>query len=145
MIESSRQHSTYALAYNTRHLAQIYRRQTKEFDKALELFQVSLAARQKIGFKPFIPASYSSIADVYLAMESYDKAIEVYSKAWELAAEIRFIRYEYYPLLKIGDIYLAKNDLEMARDYYRKARSSAIANNYASALREAEIRLENLK
>lgn len=143
-IESSQQLSAYALAYNTRHLAQIYRRQTKEFDKALELFQASLAARQEIGFKTFIPASYSSIADVYLAMENYDKAIEVYSKTRELAVEIGFIRYEYYPLLKTGDIYLASKNLDKARDYYRKARSSAMANNYISAISEAEARLENL-
>lgn len=145
LVESSRQHSTYALAYNTRHLAQVYRRQTREFGKALELFQASLAARQEIGFKPFIPASYSSIADVYLAMGNYEMAIKIYSEAQALATEIGFIRYEYYPLLKIGDIYLAKENTERAAEYFHKAQSIATVHDYTAAIKEVEARLDNLK
>ncbi len=78
-------------SYNTRHLAQIYRRQTLNYKEALRLFELSLSLREEIGFKPFIPASYSSLGDVYSKMGNYKLAIEMYSKSAELAEEIGFV------------------------------------------------------
>lgn len=75
-IEFSRSYSKYALAYNTRHLAQIHRRQTMNYQESLKLFKTSLALREEIGFKPFIPASYSSLGDVYLKIGEYKSAIK---------------------------------------------------------------------
>lgn len=144
LVESSSKQSQYALAYNTRHLAQIHRRQTLEYDKSLTLFQASLSARKEISFKPFIPASYSSIGDVYLAMENHEKAIETYTISQTLATEIGFVRYEYYPLLKMGDIEVTRGNLEKARDYYNRALISANANNYESAIKEVNTNLKNL-
>ena len=141
-IAFSEEYSKYAMAYNTRHLAQIHRRQTLDYEAALQLFQESLHLREEIGFKPFIPASYSSIGDVYLKMKKYQDAIEMYAKSSELAVEIGFIRYQIYPNLNIGDIYLAQGQKEKAMEHYTKALKLASANNYIAGLDSA---IEHIK
>ncbi len=87
-IAYSKVHSKYALAYNTRHLAQIHRRQTFNYEEALRLFKFSLDLRIELGFKPFIPASYSSLGDVYMKMGEYTEAIKMYTQSSEIAEEI---------------------------------------------------------
>ncbi len=144
-IEFSSRYSKYALAYNTRHLGQIYRRQTQEFEVALELFQTSLELREEIGFMPFIPASHSSIGDVLKKMGRYTEAIKSYLTSAELAEEIGFIRYQSYPLLSIGDCYLLAGDKTKALEYYTRALKVASSNNYSSDINEAVIKIKELK
>ncbi len=144
-IDFSTKHSKYALAYNTRHLAQIHRRQTLNYKESLKLFSTSLSLREEIGFKPFIPASYSSLGDVYLKMDEYNSAIKMYQKSVALAEEIGFVRYQSYPLLKIGDCYLKQNDMENAIEYYTKALRNASGNNYSIGIDQAIEKIRNLK
>jgi len=129
-IKYSQIFSKYAQAYNTRHLAQIHRRQTFNYKEALRLFKISLDLRIEIGFKPFIPASYSSLGDVYMKMGEYSKAIDMYNKSSEFAEEIGFVRYQLYPNIQIGDIYQNKGQSEKAFDYYNKALKFATENDY---------------
>ncbi len=143
-IEYSSKHSDYALSYNTRHLGQIYRRQTDEFEKALDWFEQSLALRKKIQFKPFIPASISSLGDVYMKMGEYEKAIQAYEQSAELSNKIGFVRYQYYPRLMIGDIYLKKGEKDLAKSHFQKALNSAIKNGYESGIEEANERLKSI-
>ncbi len=143
-INFSNAHSKYALSYNTRHLAQIHRRQTLNYDEALRLFKTSLQLREEIGFKPFIPASYSSLGDVYFKKGEYLRAIEMYLKATELAKEIGFVRYQTYPYLCIGDIYLKQADKEKASEYYLKALKSASINGYSTGIDNAIEKLGKL-
>ena len=143
-IESSKHYSKYVLAYNTRHLAQIYRRQLLDYEKALELFKQSLELRLEIGFKPYLPASYSSLGDVYMKMGEDDLAIEMYSESSKLAEEIGFIRFQLYPNLQIGDIYLNKQKTEKAYEYYLKALKLASENNYSFGIDQSIERIEKL-
>ena len=136
-IEFSAKYSKFTLAYNLRHLAQIYRRQTSNYNESLRLFESSLFLREEIGFKPFIPASYSSLGDVYLKMENYDNAIEMYQRSAELAKEVGFVRYESYPLLMIGDIYFGIGNFDVAMDYYKKALDIATNNEYVMGINTA--------
>lgn len=129
-IKYSSLYSKYALSYNTRHLAQIHRRQTLDYEEAIRLFKKSLQLREEIGFKPFIPASYSSLGDVYAKMNEHNIAIEMYLKAIEIACEIGFVRYQSSPYLSIGDIYLSQGDNQKATEYYVKALKSASINNF---------------
>ena len=136
-IKFSALHSKYALAYHTRHLAQIHRRQTFNYQASLSLFKTSLLLREEIGFKPFIPASYSSLGDVYAKMEQYDSAIEMYNKSVALADSIGFIRYQSYPILSIGNIYLSQGNQSKAKEFYLTALQIAFHNNYLSGIDEA--------
>lgn len=144
-IDFSTSYSKYALAYNTRHLAQIHRRQTMNYQESLKLFKTSLALRMEIGFKPFIPASHSSLGDVYLKMGEYRSAIEAYLKSVELADEIGFVRYQSYPLLSIGNCYLNQNDKSNAIEYYRRALKNASDNNYQSIIDQANLKIGEIE
>ncbi|MEP5611606.1 MAG: tetratricopeptide repeat protein [Cyclobacteriaceae bacterium] len=144
-IAFSTEHSKYALAYNTRHLGQIHRRQTGDLEEALSLFQQSLELRKEIGFKPFIPASYSSVGDVYLAMKNYEKSIEAYQKSSELAEEIGFTRYQLYPNMQIGNIYFEQRDKAKAKIFFQKALDNARQNNHEQGMLEAKRKLELLR
>jgi tetratricopeptide (TPR) repeat protein len=130
-------HSKYALAYNTRHLAQIHLKQTLNYQEALKLFEKSLSLRVEIGFKPFIPASYFSIGEVYSAMGNYEASIQMFKKSAETAEEMGFIRYQFSPNIQIGDIYLKKGNKELAKEFYQKALTSASKNNDSSGTKEA--------
>ncbi len=143
-IKYAESYSKYALAYNTRHLAQIHRRQTLNYSESLRLFNQSLRLRQEIAFKPFIPASYSSLADVYTAMGEYIKAIETYEKTLELALEIGFVRYEFYPLYQIGTIYLNNEDKVQALEFFQKALESASSNNYQGGIDQARRKIDEI-
>lgn len=134
----------YVLAYNTRHLAQIYRRQTSNIEEAMRLFQMSLDLRKEIGFKLFLPASYSSIGDVALKMGKNEKAIEMYLQSIGLAEQIGFVRYQFYPRIMLGDIYEAKGDYEKAKKYYLKALKFASTSSYEEGIDEALEKLESL-
>lgn len=144
-IEFSNYHSKYALAYNTRHLAQIHRRQTMNYEESLKLFKTSLTLREEIGFKPFIPASHSSLGDVYLKMGEYESAIEAYIRSLELAQEIGFVRYQSYPLLCIGDCYLNQNYETNAIEYYKKALEKATINNYLPVIDQANLKISEIE
>ena len=130
-IEYSKVYSEYALAYNTRHLAQIHRRQTFNYKEALRLFKLSLDLRIEIGFKPFIPASYSSLGDVYMKMGQNPEAVEMYTKSSEFAEEIGFVRYQLYPNIQIGDFYQENGQVDKAFEYYLKALKLATKNNFS--------------
>jgi tetratricopeptide (TPR) repeat protein len=136
-INFSYRHSKYALAYNTRHLAQIHLKQSFDFDEALRLFEMSLSIREEIGFMPYIPASYSSLGDVYFKLGDSNSAIKMYLKSTELAEEINFIRFQVTPFINVGDIYLEQGNSEKAKMYFMKALRSASKNNYSAGIEEA--------
>jgi len=134
-----------AYAYNTRHLGSLYLNDLKNYQKAYELYDKSLKIREEIGFKPYLPASYSSIADLLVHLKDDDKAIEMYHKSIDLAEKIGFVRYQFHPRIKLGDIYKKKNDLKKAQDYYKEALKSASKNQYLSGIDEALKKLDDLK
>lgn len=144
-IAFSQKYSHYSLAYNTRHLAQIYLKLDLDYNEALRLFEISKNIREEIGFKIFLPASYSSLGDVYFKLSDDEEAIYWYTKSVELADEIGFIRYESYPILMIGDIYYSKGKVEEARKRYSKAKRIAQGNNYTIGIEQAEERLDKIK
>jgi tetratricopeptide (TPR) repeat protein len=93
-------------------------------------------------FKIFLPASYSSIGDVYLKLEAYASAIRMYKKASKLAISIGFVRYQSYPHEKIGDIYLIKGNIEKALKHYKLALKYASKNNYIIGISNAKEKLK---
>jgi tetratricopeptide (TPR) repeat protein len=143
-IEFSKLYNKYSLSFNTRHLGQIYLRHTSNYEKAFELFKRSLDLRIEIGFKPYLPASYSSLGDAYVKMNKDSLAIEMYHVSSEIAQEIGFIRYQSSPNLKIGDIYLADNDFETAKEYYVLAAEYASKNDYSDGIKQAEERIKKM-
>lgn len=144
-IDFSSKYSKYALAYNTRHLANIYRIYEINQKEALKLYKQSLDLREEIGFKPFIPASYYSLGIVYSNLGMQEKAIIAYNESIQQAKKVHFIRYECNPYLNIGDIYLTKENKEKAKEYYLKALKSASANNYENGINNAIEKISNIK
>ncbi|WKK67129.1 tetratricopeptide repeat protein [Lutimonas zeaxanthinifaciens] len=140
-IEYSKRYSKYALAYNTRHLAQIHRRQTLDFSEALRLFRISLDLRLEIGFKPFLPPSYSSLGDVYMKMGKNDEALDMYTRSVELAEEIGFVRYQVYPNIQMGDFYRNNGNPNKALNYYTKAQRLSENNDYSNGVVESTERI----
>lgn len=144
-IEFARKYDNkYVLSYNTRHLGQIYRRQTSNHSEAMRLFQASLKLREEIGFKIFLPASYSSVGDVAYKIGEDKKAIEMYLHSIDLAEEIGFVRYKFHPRIKLGDIYKNKGNIEEAKKFYIEALKASSSDNYEVGIIEARKKLENL-
>ena len=143
-IEFSKRYSKYALAYNTRHLAQIHRRQTHNYSEALRLFRVSLDLRLEIGFMPFLPASYSSMGDVYMKTGNSEEAIKMYDRSSEIAEEIGFVRYQVYPNIQLGDFYLNEGNPNKAMNYYLKAQELSTKNDYSLGIDQSTERIEEM-
>ena len=129
-IDFSAKHSKYALSYNTRHLANIYRIYDIEQREALKLYEESLNLREEIGFKLFIPASHYSLGLVYSNLEMYEEAIKAFKKSIELAEKINFVRYTILPYIELGNIYSAVDASEKAKEFYMKAIKAASKNRY---------------
>ncbi len=142
---SRKQKNKYVLAYNTRHLGQIYLNQLKNYDKAMALFSTSLNLREEIGFEIFLPASYSSIGDIADLQKNEKLAIKMYKKSIDLAEDVGFVRYQFHPSIKIGDIYARSNDSKNARVFYENALKSALSNNYQIGVNIAEEKLKKLE
>ena len=144
-IKFSSKHSKYALSYNTRHLANIYRVYNLDLGEALKLYKKSLTLREEIRFKPFIAASYYSLGLVYSNLDLKEEAIKAFNKSIELAEEVGFIRYKCVPHFEIGDIYLAKGDKKQAIKYYANALKSASVNKYLVGINAALEKLSKIK
>ncbi len=134
----------YVLAYNTRHLAQIHRQQTHNYQEALRLFQISLELREEIGFRIFLPASYSSVGDVCIKLGQNKKAADMYLRAIALADEIGFARYQFDPRIKLGDLYRDESNFSEARRHYVEALKAASKNNHQEEIDAALEKLEHL-
>ncbi len=134
-----------ALSFNTRHLANIYLFQLEDFDRALELYQTSLALREEVGFLPYLPASLSSIGDVLAEMGDIEGAIAMYAQSIIKAESIGFVRYQIFPRLKIGDLYRSAANHERAREHYTAGLEVASNNQYSNGIEEARKRLDGLR
>ncbi len=141
---AGKQKNKYVLAYNTRHLAQIYLNQTNDFKKAMKLFKTSLQLREEIGFKPYLPASYSSVGDVAYKMSDEKLAVEMYKKSISLAEKIGFVRYQFHPRIKIGDIYKTNGNHKQAEKFFNEALASALKNGYQTGVDEANKKIDNI-
>ena len=134
-----------ALAYNQRHLAAIYREGTKEFEKSLSLYQASLETRMRIGFRPLLPASYSSVGDVMADLGKTKAAIEMYKKSVTSAEAVGFRRYQFDPRIKIGDILVNEGRSSLARSYYKEALQAAEAEGSDEGIETARRKLDGLR
>ena len=144
-IEFARQAGNpMAVSYNQRHLAAIYREGSRELDKSLDLYQASLETRKKIGFRPLLPASYSSVGDLLADLGRIEAAIEMYTSSAKSAEEIGFRRYQFEPRLKIGDLLRIEGQISLARSYYEEALQAAMAEEFQDGIGEVRRRLDGL-
>ncbi len=134
----------YVLAYNTRHLAQIYLKHTSNLQKALKLFKISLELRDEIGFIIFLPASYYSIGEVAEKMGNRKTAVEMYNKSIAIADRIGFVRYKYLSRLKMGEVFEKENDLVNAKKYFIESLKIASLSNYEKGIQTAIQKIEDL-
>ncbi|MCP5045645.1 MAG: tetratricopeptide repeat protein, partial [bacterium] len=145
-IQFSEKHNNkYVLAYNTRHLGQIYLNHTRDYKKAIQLFKRSLALREEIGFKLYLPASYSSVGDAALKMGDEQLAIKMYRRSVELAEESGFVRYQFHPRIKIGDVYATSGNTGKALELYNNALKAALNTGYENGIAEAKRKIETLR
>lgn len=133
-----------ALAYNQRHLAAIYHEASRELEKSLHLYQTSLETRLQIGFRAFIPASYSSVGDVLADLGRTEAAIEMYEQSVKAADAVGFRRYQFSSRIKLGDLLKTTGRLSLARSYYTQALETAEAEDVQEEADEARRKLESL-
>ena len=134
----------YVLAYNTRHLAQIYYQHTSNFQEALKLFKKSLDLREEIRFVIFLPASYYSVGEVASRMGNNKLAIEMYNQSIAVADKIGFVRYKFQSRLKMGEIFEKEDNFDNAKKYFIESLKIASKNNYEEGILTAVEKLENL-
>jgi tetratricopeptide (TPR) repeat protein len=127
---SKKCNNKYVLAYNTRHLAQIYLQHTSNYQEAIKLFKMSLDLREEIGFVVFLPASYYSIGEVALKIGNKNMAIEMYNQSIAIADRIGFVRYRFQPRIKMGDIFKKEGNYKEAKKYFIESLKIASENNY---------------
>ena len=132
-----------ALAYNQRHLAAIYR-EAGDLEKSLHLYQVSLETRLRIGFRPFIPASYSSVGDVLADLGRTEAAMEMYEQSVKAADAVGFRRYQFSSRVKLGDLLKTMGRSSLARSYYSQALAAAEEEDVQEEADEARRKLESL-
>ena len=126
----------YSLSFNTRHLARIYYQQNVDLNKALDYFQQSLEQRLSIGFKPYIPASYISIADVNVALNKFDIAEDMFKQAKKSADEIGFIRHQFNARFKLAQLYEKMGNINLAKQFYIDAKRNAEKNSYQTGMHQ---------
>jgi len=141
---SKRCNNKYVLAYNTRHLAQIYFKHTSNYQEAIKLFKISLDLREEIGFIIFLPASYYSMGEVALKMGNIKMAIEMYNQSIAIADQIGFVKYKFQPRIKMGDIFKKEGNNKEAKKYFIESLKIASENNYDEGIITVVEKLETI-
>jgi serine phosphatase RsbU (regulator of sigma subunit) len=104
------------------------------FDKALEMFQLSLDIRRELGDKAGISKSLSFIGSVYQEERKYRLAMDYFKESIRYREQIGDKKGVITMVSKIGTVYFYLEDLVKAESHYREALSLAEKNSYPEAV-----------
>lgn len=133
-----------ALAYNQRHLARIHLEQMHDPNSALILFRDALASRVEAGFQPYLPPSYLSMGDAYLAGDDPGNAMAMWRRAMETADEVGFVRHRVLARFRLADLQRDLGEGLQAGNLAREALHIATEAEFTSGIEDATRRLEAL-
>ncbi|TYQ27329.1 tetratricopeptide repeat protein [Pseudanabaena sp. UWO311] len=95
--------------------------QISDYQKAIDLFQQSLAIKKQIGDLNGQADSLSNLASVYLAIGQYQKIIDFYQQALAIKRQIGDRKDEGKLLSNLGSVYLSLGQHQRAIDFYQEA------------------------
>ncbi len=127
-------------SYALRHLAWLAL-DRKDLDAALNYALTSLALREEIGFRVYLPHSHILVGDIYLAREDSENALINYQNAQGLAEEMGIKNALIRSLLAIGTIQLIQADKVQAQENFQHAHTLAQELGIPFAIEEAAKKL----
>jgi tetratricopeptide (TPR) repeat protein len=127
-------------SYALRHLAWLAS-ERGDLDAALNYALTSLALREEIGFRVYLPHSHILVGDIYLAREDSENALINYQNAQGLAEEMEIKNALIRSLLAIGNIQLVQADKVQARENFQHAHTLAQELGIPVALEETTEKL----
>jgi tetratricopeptide (TPR) repeat protein len=111
-------------SYALRHLAGLVAAKG-DLDAALNYALTSLALREEIGFRVYLPHSHILVGDIYLQRDDSENALINYQNAQALAEEIGIKNALILSLLAIGNIQYIQQDTVQARENFQHAHTLA--------------------
>ena len=130
-------------SYALRHLAGLGAAKG-DLDAALNYALTSLALREEIGFRVYLPHSHILVGDIYLEREDSESALINYQNAQALAEEMDIKNALILSLLAIGNIQLVQEDTVLARENFQQAHTLAQELGVGYAIAETSSRLNAL-
>ncbi len=130
-------------SYAARHIASILC-EREELEQALAYALSSLALREEIGFKRYLPPSHGLVGEIYLAQHDLERALFHSRRAYELAQEMNLQTFMMWSLFSLGDIYLAQHDTAQAKEYFEQAYGIAQELHLPYAIKELQEKLQQL-
>ena len=126
-----------------RHLA--YQRQGQgDLDRAVELFDLSLALREEAGYVLTRPSALTSLGDAYRRRGDYVRALEYGSRALAEAERLAASRFVVGALISLGQTHGAMGDRAAALERLGQAESLAARIGYVSGVARAGAEREKL-
>ena len=130
-------------SYALRHLAGLAAAKG-DLDAALNYALTSLALREEIGFRIYLPHSHILVGDIYLQREDSENALINYQNAQALAEEMGIQNALILSLLAIGNIQLVQGGVVQARENFRHAHALAQELGVIYTLEETTKKLDAL-
>lgn len=131
-------------SYALRHLAGLAA-DRGDLDAALNYALTSLALREEIGFRVYLPHSHILVGDIYLAREDFENALINYQNAQGLAEEMGIKNALAHALFSIGNVQLVQGDKVQARENFQQAHTLAQELGMRYAIEEAAKKLDALQ
>jgi tetratricopeptide (TPR) repeat protein len=128
-------------SYAARHLGFIYHGQG-DLEQARRLFEESLALREQIGLKLYIPFAQIALGDVLLDQGDSAGAMAQYQNAHRLAGEIDLKAGLISALLSLGYAHKEQQSLQQALDCFEHARAIAQTIDFKRGIAAAATEIE---
>lgn len=128
-------------SYAARHLASILAERDKP-EQGLPYALRSLALREEIGFKRYLPPSHALVGEIYFAQHDLERTLFHNQRAYELAQEMNLPTFMMWSLYSLGEIHLAQNDTAQAKENFEQAYVIAQELNLPYALKELKEKLQ---
>jgi tetratricopeptide (TPR) repeat protein len=131
-------------SYIMRHLGFLLQAEEK-YEDALEALKESLAIREKLGFKLFLPLSYMAVARVYQQMEQKHDALKYYEEAVKQARKFGITRQLMLVLLSYSSMLEDLNRKDDVLKILKEAQPYAKAIEHQQALRMIQEKLDAIQ
>jgi two-component system NarL family sensor kinase len=135
------------VSYSLCYLGGVYAMQ-KEYEKALDVLNKSLALRLALDDKYAICQSYTALAECYSSKGEYNNAIINFKKSIDIAKEIHFPDILQYNYEQVANIYQQTDNYKDALEYYslyQSVKDSLYTNAQMSQIEELKSKFESDK
>lgn len=133
-------------SYATRHLAGMLMAKESKEDRgqALKYALRSLALREEIGFKRYLPPSHNLVGEIYFLQGDVEHALLHQQQAYALAQEMNLPMFCMWSLFAMGEIHQAQKDVSQAKKDFEQAYAIAQEMKIPYGINEASQKLAQL-